>query len=160
MTSSCWSWLLSAWRKSLMSLSYDQLVWWPGHELEGPLVQDQPHGDLQTELYALQRELGAGNWSSWGGHHDVTAACWTPLQNPQTPQKLEPLGWWSTSLGEVSCAHPWEKALQSLKPPSNPPEMRRWRTSWPTPRCPNIHDETSGMKMGSCCQWSHGHPVA
>ena len=83
-----------------MSLSYDQLVWWPGHELEGPLVQDQPHGDLQTELSALQRELGAGSWSSWGGHHDVTTAGWTPLQNPQTPQKLEPLGWWSTSLGK------------------------------------------------------------
>ena len=42
---------------------------------------------------------------------------------------------------------------------SSPPEMRRWRTSWPSPRCPNIHDETSGMKMGSCCQWSHGHPA-
>ena len=156
----CWSWLLSAWRKSLMSLPSDQLVWWPGHEIEGPLVQDPPHGNLQTELSALQRELGAGNSSSWGGHHDLTNAGWTPLQNPQTPQKLEPLGWWSTSIGEVSCPHPWEKVLQSLKPPSNPPETRKWQTSWPTPRCPNIHDVTNGMKMGSCCQWIHGHPAA
>ena len=142
--------------------------WWACHPISLSDGLDTRLKDLWFRTHhmvtfkrsTLQRELGAGNWSSWGGHHNVTTAGWTPLQNPQTPQKLEPLGWWSTSIGEVSCAHPWEKVLQSLKPPSNPPEMCRWRTFWPTPRCPNIHDVTNGMKMGSCCQWIHGHLAA
>ena len=156
--SSCWSWLLSAWRKSLMSLPSDQLVWWPGHEIEGPLVQDPPHGNLQTE-HTAERTWG---WklkflrrASQRNNCRLDAAA-KPADTAETWASWMMVNFYRrsfvrSSLGESSSV---------TKPPSNPPEMCRWRTFWPTPRCPNIHDVTNGMKMGSCCQWIHGHPAA
>ena len=112
------------------------------------------------EPSAQQKELGAGSWSSSGGHLDVATAGSTWLQSLQTPRKLVPLELWPASPGEVPCVHPWGRVLLSPMPPSSPLERRRWRTSGPTLRCPNIPDVTYGRKKGPCRYWIHGHQAA
>ena len=161
MSLSCWSWVLSAsGRKSQTSQPSCQLAWWHGHGFEGPLVRDPPHGNLQMEPSAQQKELGAGSWSSSGGHLDVATAGSTWLQSLQTPRKLVPLELWPASPGEVPCVHPWGRVFLSPMPPSSPLERRRWQTSGPTLRCPNIPDVTYGRKKGPCRYWIHGHQAA
>ena len=75
-----------------------QLAWWHGHDSEGPLDRDRPHGCLQTVQSAQKKELGAG---SSGEHLDAATAGSTRPQSLRTPRKLVLPELWPTSPGEV-----------------------------------------------------------